>query len=91
MKSPDEGMARKEALFTRKGNTLYAICALLPDDQLTVRGIKASNNATVTMLGVGNLDWTQSGEDLVITMPELNPSKMACRYAWTFKVSDIED
>ena len=29
--------------------------------------------------------------DLVITMPKLNPSKMPCRHAWTFKVSAIED
>ena len=61
LKNPDEGMARKEALFTRKGDTLYAICAVLPDEQLVLRGIKASDDATVTMLGVGDLDWKQVG------------------------------
>ncbi len=91
LKSPDEGMARKEALFTRKGNTLYAICAMLPDEQLVLRGIRASDEATVTMLGGDNLDWRQSDEDLIITMPRLNPSKMPCRHAWTFKVSEVED
>lgn len=91
LKSPDEGTARKEALFTREGNALYAICAILPDDQLILKGIKVSDSANVTLLGVGDLDWKQDGGNLVITMPKLNPSKMPCSHAWTFKVSDIED
>ena len=91
LKTSEEGIARKEALFTRKGSTLYAICAVFPDDQLVLKGIKASDGATITLLGVGDLDWKQSGGNLVITMPKLNPSKMPCSHAWTFKVSDIED
>ena len=34
---------------------------------------------------------SQKKFDLVITMPKFNPSKMPCKHAWTFKVSDIED
>ncbi|SMP50541.1 alpha-L-fucosidase [Neorhodopirellula lusitana] len=90
MKSPEEGMARKELLFTRKGETLYAICALLPDETMTLHHVQAAEGATVSMLGVGELEWEQSGEDLIIKMPKLNPSKMPCEHAWTFKVSKIQ-
>jgi alpha-L-fucosidase len=90
MKNPDEGMARKEALFTRKGDALYAICAILPDEQLVLRGIEASDGATVSMLGVGEVEWKQVDADLVITMPKLNASRMPCQHAWTFKISSVE-
>lgn len=89
LKNPAEGIARKEALFTRKGETLYAICAVLPDEQFVLRDIQAAPNATVSMLGVGEVAWKQAGDDLVITMPKLNPSQMPCQHAWTFKVSAI--
>ena len=79
MKDPAEGMARKEALFTRKGDALYAICAVLPDEQLVLKGITAAEDATVTMLGVGTLQWKQSGDDLVITMPR--STRLACHAA----------
>jgi alpha-L-fucosidase len=91
LKNPDEGMARKEAVFTRKGDTLYAVCAVFPDDQLVLRSVQAADDATVTLLGAGQLDWEQSGDDLVITMPKINPSKMPCKHAWTFKVSAVAD
>lgn len=90
MKNPDPGKARKEYLFTRKGEALYAICAVLPDEAATLRGITAAEGAKVTMLGVeGDLAWKQVGDDLEITMPKLNPSMMPCEIAWTFKVSSV--
>jgi len=91
MKNPDKGKARKEFLFTRKGKALYAICAILPDEIVTLRGITAAPDAKVSMLGVdGDLEWKQVGDRLVITMPKLNPSKMPCEIAWTFKVSAVK-
>lgn len=91
LKNPDEGAARKEALFTRKGDSLYAICPVFPDGKLTLKSIKAQAGATVSMLGVdGDLDWKQDGENMVIEMPSVNPSRMPCEFAYTFKVSAIE-
>ncbi|TWU36036.1 Alpha-L-fucosidase [Novipirellula artificiosorum] len=88
LKGEQQGVARKEVVYTRKGKTLYAIAGLLPDEKLVLKGIKASPDAVVSLLGVGDLSWQQAGEDLVITMPKLNPSKMPCQHAWTFKVSE---
>jgi alpha-L-fucosidase len=91
LKKPDEGMARKEALFTRKGETLYAICPLYPDDKLTLKGIAAAEGAKVTLLGVdGDINYSQDGDNLVIDVPRLNPSKLPCHYAWTFKIDKVK-
>lgn len=89
LKFPPQGMARKEALFTRKGDTLFAICAVYPDDQLVLHDVKAATGATVTLLGYGAVEWKQTGDDLVITVPAINPSRMPCQHAWTFRVSRI--
>jgi len=51
--------------------------------------VKAGKGASVSMLGGGELKWEQAGDDLVIAMPKVNPSRMPCEFAWTFKVSSI--
>ena len=92
LRNPDEGMARKEALFTRKGKALYAICPVFPENPLVLKGIKAAADAKVTFLGRdGNLEWQQQGDDLVISVPDVNPSRLPCDHAWTFKVSAVND
>ncbi|MGB7323710.1 MAG: alpha-L-fucosidase [Rubripirellula sp.] len=92
LQSPDEGFARKEVLFTRKGDVLYAICPVFPNDQLTLRNVAANATATVTMLGHSEpLAWKQVGEDVIIDVPRMNPSRMPCDYAWTFKISDVNE
>lgn len=88
--NPDEGTACKEIFFTRKGNTLYCICAVIPDEKLVVKGVKAANGNKVTLLGHdGELVWQQDGENIVITLPPLNPSKLPCQHAWVFKISEV--
>jgi len=53
-----------------------------------VQDLRLPTSATITLLGVpGDLRWKQSGTSVAITMPQLNPSKMPCRFAWTFKIS----
>ncbi len=89
--NPPEGAAAKEIFFTRKGKTLYCICAALPDEQLVVKGVTASTGAQITMLGRDEtLNWKQEGSNIVITLPRLNPSKLPCHHAWTFKISQVE-
>jgi len=88
--NPDPGCAVKEMFFTRKAGALYAICPLWPDRDLRIKDVKAAPGATVTLLGHdGKLDWKQEGADLVIQAPKLNPSKMPCGHAFTFKVDKI--
>jgi alpha-L-fucosidase len=86
---PDAGDARKEVLFTRKGQALYAILPKYPRGELTLRGVRAAKGARVSLLGSsqGNIDWRQRGEDLVITAPPLDDLPFAGAYA--FKIDAL--
>lgn len=87
---PDAGFARKEVFFTRNESALFAICPVFPDDGLVIKDLMLPAGATITLLGVeGELDWEQSGADLHVSVPRLNPSRMPCDYAYTFKISGI--
>jgi hypothetical protein len=67
----------REIRFTTKGATLYAIALGWPGDgQLTVRslakaaGENVNNITSVSLLGYkGNLEWKQSTDGLVVTLP----------------------
>jgi alpha-L-fucosidase len=85
---PKQGLAVKQAFFTRKGETLYAITPGWPERQLVLRGVKVSPGAAVSMLGVpGALPHRVEGENLVIEVPALNPDQAPCRHAFAFKIT----
>ncbi len=89
---PDEGFARKEMWFTRKESTVYAILTQFPDKKVRVRDVVVDSNGEITLLGFERpLKWSQVGNDLEVEMPSLNPSQFAGRYAWTLKISGIQD
>ncbi len=84
---PDAGFATKEIFFTQKGNALYCICPVFPDGSLIVQDLKLPASAKVMMLGTdAQLRWKQVGDHVEIRMPKVNPSRMPCKYAWTFKI-----
>ena len=88
--SPEPGNAVKEIFFTTKGESLYCICAQFPDETLIVKDVLAGTEASVAMLGIQQkLAWKQVGNNIEIEMPKLNPSRMPCQYAYTFKISDV--
>jgi len=64
--------------FTIKGKDLYAIALALPEDRkLLVRSLAGQKVSRVTLLGHGRVPWEQSGEGLVITLPESSPFNYA--------------
>lgn len=84
---PQDGMARKMAFFTRKGDDLYAIMPGLPKGSLRLQGVQPPRGAMVTMLGrPGSLDWKQAGKDLTVSIPALTPDEVPGRYAYTLKI-----
>lgn len=88
--NPDPGFATKEIFFTRKVNTLYAICPIFPDGKLVVNDLTLSSDAHITMLGrEGELRWQQIDNDVEIVVPHMNPSKMPCDFAYTFKIEGL--
>lgn len=88
---PKDGVARKQAFFTRKGNTLYAITVGWPGKQFTVKDVKTSGTAKVTLLGYEQpLKASMSGNNLVIQMPDAGPDSLPCRYAYTLKLEGAQ-
>jgi alpha-L-fucosidase len=84
-----ETFTSEDIRFTKKGNTLYAICLGWPKDRVRVRslgkraqpGLKISN---VSMVGSRQrLKWSQDGEGLVISAPKKKP----CENAFAFKMT----
>ncbi len=89
--NPDPGFAVKQCFFTQKDDALYAIMPSLPDnDMITLKGVKTTEGASVTLLGhEGKVEFTQEGDNLNIKLPKLNASKLPCNYAWTLKISKV--
>jgi alpha-L-fucosidase len=83
---PDAGDARKEVLFTRKGETLYAILPVYPKGTLTLRDLCPPAGARVTLLGSAEaaLTWKQRGADMVIALPP-RPD-LAFDGAWVIRI-----
>jgi alpha-L-fucosidase len=89
--APDKGQARKEILFTKKEDQLYAICPVYPKDKLIIRNLSLPQDAKVTLLGhSGALSWEQNGDNIEISTPYLTASEVPCQHAWTFKIEGIE-
>jgi alpha-L-fucosidase len=86
--NPDPGDARKEILFTRKGDTLFAIVPRYPTRELVVRDVRPSKGARVSLLGSrhGAIAWRQRGRDLVIAVPALADGELPFTGAYTFKI-----
>ena len=89
--APRNGVAVKQAFFTRKPGVLYAITPGFPDGRLVLRNIKAPERPQVFLLGVAApLAARVEGANLVIDMPALNPDALPCRHAYAFKIPGAE-
>ncbi len=90
--NPAPGDARKEILFTRKGDGLYAILPRYPDGPLVVRDVRAAKGASVSLLGSSHTQvaWRQKGPDLVIQTPDLKDGELPAAGAFVFRIDRVE-
>ena len=89
--APRNGLAVKQAFFTKKPDALYAITAGWPGKQFVLRGVRVPAGAVVTMLGVpGALPASVAGDRLTIKTPDLGPEGAPCRHAYAFKITGAE-
>ena len=86
----NEGKLRytaRDIRFTAKGGALYAIALGWPaDGRLVVKSLAtaAGKISEVALLGdAGKLDWRQTGEGLIVTLPNKKP----CDYALALKIA----
>jgi alpha-L-fucosidase len=68
---PAPGDARKEILFTRKGDILYAILPVYPRDALIIRDLKLARDARISLLGASpaHIAWQSRGNHIKVSMP----------------------
>ncbi len=72
--------------FTRKGNDLYLIVTGWSNADIEVAGV--GKPAGVAMLGFdGKIDYSVTGNGIVITPPVLCPATNPSQYAWVFRIS----
>ncbi|TWT81041.1 Alpha-L-fucosidase [Planctomycetes bacterium CA13] len=78
----DFNYSARDIRFTTKGPSLYAVALGWPDDgKLLVRSLAsvAGKINTVSLLGYdGNVDWQQTDEGLVVTVPTKAVSEYTC-------------
>ena len=96
----DYTYSAKDIRFTTKGSTLYAIAlGWPPDGQITVKSLAAPANPggnrikQVELLGHrGKLQFTQTANGLVVTLPAVKPCDFACTLKITgSKLNPITD
>lgn len=74
--------------FTTNGNALYAIALAWPGEQATIKSLAAGSSlqtgsiANISMLGSGDLHWSQDSDGLHIQTPAQKP----CDDAFSFKI-----
>jgi alpha-L-fucosidase len=90
----DFAFTYKDIRFTTKGKTLYAVALGWPaDGRLVIRSLAKPTGETinkvaaVTLLGHnGKLQWSQTAEGLVVTLPAQKP----CEHAFVLKISGAD-
>ncbi len=90
--NPDRGYARKEVIFTSKGNDVYAICPVYPREELVINGLTLPENGQVTFLATQQRpEWKNIDGNLHIRMPQFVPEILnnEMTYAYVFKISGI--
>jgi alpha-L-fucosidase len=75
--------------FTKKGNSLYAICLGWPEKEWIMQSLKtgAAHITTVSLLGSSEpVSWKQRSDGLVIKVPKAKP----CGHAYTLRL-DLQE
>jgi len=90
----------------REGNTCYTksktgtrYAIHLADDEemgpppmVWISSVRIPQNAIITMLGSDlTLPWVSIGKNILIEIPESLQKKPPCKFAWSFKISVLED
>jgi alpha-L-fucosidase len=90
-RQPRNGVAVKQAFFTKKSDALYAITPGWPGDELALRNLRLPDRPVVTLLGFDKpLEYSIDGHTLTIKTPAFAPGEAPCQHAFTFKITGAE-
>ena len=89
---PKPGNASREALFTRKGNTLFALSPGWPvGGTFIIRDVMPSDTSEVSLLGSQKtLVWKRVDNTIEIDLATIGIHDLPCDYVFTFKLTDIK-
>jgi hypothetical protein len=89
---PDPGYAVKEVFFTYNvlTNSLYAIFPKYPSDRkLVLKNMTLPPGTKLSFLsGKGQVGWEQQDGNIVVKLPEYNPSDILSSYAYVVKMEN---
>ena len=86
-----DGKAVQQLFFTKKPGTLYAITTGWLAPEITIKNVKVPPACVVSMLGVSTPMGTKSqGNDLIISVPRLEPNQLPCSHCFSFKIPGAE-
>ena len=89
---PKPGNASREALFTRKGNTLFALSPGWPvGGTFIIRDVMPSDTSKVSLLGSQKtLVWKRVDNTIEIDLTTIGIHDLPCDHVFTFKLTDIK-
>lgn len=77
--------------YTRKGDTVYAVCLAWPGKVLKLEHPVATPHTQVRMLGYAEpLEWKPAEKGLVVQVPQMAVGDIPCRQAWAFKLTGLK-
>jgi alpha-L-fucosidase len=89
--NPGAGEARKEVLFTRKKDVLYAILPRYPKGDLVIRDLTLVKSARIKLLGSeDDVVWSQRGSDVLISTPNLADGALPFEGPRTFRIEGVQ-
>ncbi|MFC1558256.1 alpha-L-fucosidase [candidate division KSB1 bacterium] len=87
-KVPSEG---NDIFYTRKNNTVYAICLNPKKDNIILTAVKSSEKTVITLLGSDDaLEWKEENDKLFIEIPQSVKTKKAHQYGYTIKITNAK-
>ena len=89
--APKSGYAVRQAMFTRKGDRLYAMTPGWPKSkELQLKGLRPLPGSVINLLGLSrDLSWQQVGDDIKIDLSEIGIHDLPCDHVYTFKISGV--
>jgi alpha-L-fucosidase len=84
------GTQDEHVRYTRRGDTLYAICLEWPQGDLVLSAPRLRDDARVTLLGFdASLKWRDESGTLRIQMPPVGPTTLKAPHAFTFRLDGL--
>lgn len=83
---------RQYIAYTQNQGNLYAICFEWPDDHLELTIPQPASGTKISLLGrEGDLPWRYENGKLLIDLSGIRYNEMPTHYAWTFRITGINN